>query len=276
MKGLPFILLMFVGLLSGCASNDSDSSQSENTKATEYVDIKESGVVTPKYNGNIVVGYEYTTPFAIPAALKSGFGFSYEATKALYLKVSESGDVATLPVKVTVTHPPMKQANGSESTSSSWNDTLYFNRINYTTWLFESKAELVPGNWEISLSYRGEVLAKKAYLVVIPRPTLTKLTSVCSADESLYPAPLASAHNACCNNDDADACYNFAWRGVERQKDTVGAVLYYGRSCDLGSASGCRTAGNLAESDEGKAEWFNKGCDLKDLDSCLEVDRLPY
>jgi len=50
-------------------------------------------------------------------------------------------------------------------------------------------------------------------------------------------------------------------------------VLYYGKACDLGDISGCRTDGKLAKNEEEKSKWYNKGCDLSDLDSGFEVDR---
>lgn len=289
MKSIKVLLLMMAGIVSGCASNQNETTVNTHqasqaqipTNVSLDVDILESGITTPKYNGNMVIGYEYKGSFAIPAQLKSGFGFSYKAIQKINITADESNSATSevlsqLPIKITVTHPPMKQANGSETTSTSWNDTLYFNRTNYATWLFENASELVAGNWVMTIYYNNEKIAQRAYLVMLPKPKIEKLTAVCRADESLYPPRLAQDHKACCEDGDADACYNFAWRGVERQKDITGAILYYGRSCDLGSASGCRTAGNLAESKEEKEEWFNKGCDLKDLDSCLEVDRLPY
>ena len=170
----------------------------------------------------------------------------------------------------------MKQANGSVTTESSWKDTLYFGRPNHTIWQFEADNELVGGKWTMSVMYDDKALIEKNFFVNKLPPMPKKLTSVCSADESLYPAPLAKAHKACCTQDDAQACYNFAWRGVERLKDMKGAVLYYGRGCELGDASSCRTAGQKSTDDAEKHKWFEKGCKLKDFDSCLEIGKTSY
>jgi len=102
-----------------------------------------------------------------------------------------------------------------------------------------------------------------------------KITETCVADLSAFPPFLVKKHQACCTNNEAQACYDFAYRGLERIKDKVGAQLYYGKGCELGDISSCCIAGRLAKDKTKQAYWYNKGCDLKDLDSCLEVDRLP-
>ncbi|NAX22741.1 hypothetical protein [Vibrio sp. V39_P1S14PM300] len=97
----------------------------------------------------------------------------------------------------------------------------------------------------------------------------------CSADTSAMSPSAKQNYTQCCESDNGEACYMHAWRDLEARGKKDQASLYYQRSCDAGYASGCRTAGQTAQVQEEKDAWFNKGCDLKDLDSCLEVDRLP-
>ena len=250
------------------------------TEVTAKID--KSGLALPIKNQGTVVGYKYKRSFMIPAAKGNFFGFSYNANQALAVTANgtdtqvQSEVKSSLPVTIKVTHPEMKQGNGAVTTESSWRDTLYFGRPNHTIWQFESDNELVSGKWVMSVNYEGKSLVEKSFLVKKLPPMPKKLTQVCSADESLYPPQLAKAHQDCCNNNDAQACYNFAWRGVERLKDIKGAVLYYGKGCDLGDASSCRTAGQKAEDEEQKKMWFGKGCKLKDLDSCLEIGKTSF
>lgn len=269
------------------------SSTNEQTKTTEKSaaqvksvpisisgDIDKSGRAEPIKNGGMVVGYKYKRAFMIPAMTGNYFGFSYTAKQSLTLnaedKMAKSDVKSSVPVTVKVTHPEMKQANGQVSTESSWQDTLYFGRPNHTIWQFESKNELLDGKWTMTVIYEGKTIVEKNFLVKTPPPMPKKLTQVCSADESLYPAPLAKAHQACCTQNEAQACFTFAWKGVELLRDNVGAVLYYGRGCELGDASSCRAAGQKSSDDKAKHNWFEKGCKLKDFDSCLEIGKTSY
>jgi len=242
--------------------------------------INKSGRAEPILNQGNVVGYKYKRSFMIPATKGQYFGFSYSAEQKLELQAKDikvqSKLLSQVPVTIKVTHPQIKQANGNDSTVTSWQDTLYFGRDNHTIWQFETDNELVNGKWTMSVIHQGKTLVEKNFLVQKTRPMPKKLTKVCSANESLYPAPLAKAHQTCCSQDDAQACYNFAWRGVERLKDKIGAVLYYGRGCELGDASSCRAAGQKATSESEQKKWFEKGCELKDLDSCLEIGKTSY
>lgn len=243
--------------------------------------IEKSGLATPSTNQGVVTGYEFKRGFMIPAEIGNYFGFRYQAKQSLSITATAgtgkiTGEVKTsLPVTVRVSHPEMVQANGQTTTESSWKDTLYFGRPNYSMWQFESESERVDGQWTIRLEYRGKVIAEKNFLVRKPAPEPARVTEVCTAAVAMFPRPLAEAHEACCSNGNAQACYNFAYRGMERLRDKVGAALYYQRGCELGDISSCRMAGRMAQNEADKQTWYNKGCDLKDMDSCLEVDRLP-
>lgn len=284
-KSVSIPLLLLVA--AGCSSVSEPQQVKETTAApTKQVKIEvkatiaKSGLATPLMNNGSVVGYNYKRSFMIPAVKGNYFGFSYTAEQQMQLSANSTtakGEVKSrVPVTIKVTHPEIKQTNGQVSTESSWRDTLYFGRPNHTIWQFEGDHELVSGKWTMSVHYQGNTIAEKNFLVKKLPPMPKKITQVCSADETLYPAPLAKAHQACCTNDDAQACYNFAWRGVERLKDITGAVLYYGRGCDLGDVSSCRAAGQKAKTAQEKKAWFTKGCKLKDFDSCLEVGKSSY
>lgn len=242
--------------------------------------IDKSGVAEPIRNHGNVVGYKYKRSFLIPAAKGNFFGFSYKANQQLQLTTADnkvtSEVLSHVPVTVKVIHPAITQANGSVTTESSWQDTLYFGRPNHSIWQFEAENELVEGKWSISVIHQDKTLIEKNFLVKKVRPRPKKVTQVCTADESQFPPPLAKDHQACCQKDDVQACYNFAWRALERLNDMKGAVLYYGRGCELGDASSCRTAGKIAKDETEQKKWFEKGCELKDLDSCLEIGKTPY
>ena len=60
-----------------------------------------------------------------------------------------------------------------------------------------------------------------------------------------------------------------------RSNPALAKKIAQSADCELGDISSCRLAGRLAKDKTKQAYWYNKGCDLKDLDSCLEVDRLP-
>lgn len=283
------LVSIFLLAISACSSTEpakstkakaEPASQVAPTKMAISANIDKSGRAEPIKNGGMVVGYEYKRAFMIPAMKGNFFGYSYNATQKLALnaenKTAKAEIKASVPVTVKVTHPEMKQANGQVTTATSWQDTLYFGRPNHTVWQFESKNELVDGKWTMSVIYDGETLVEKNFLVKTLPPMPKKLTKVCSADQSLYPAALAKAHQACCEQDDAQACYNFAWQGVERLRDNVGAVLYYGRGCELGDASSCRAAGQKSSDKKEQHKWFEQGCKLKDLDSCLEIGKTSY
>lgn len=281
---------MLTLIISACSStpehsNSKDTklepvSETQLTPLSISAGIDKSGRAEPIVNGGSVVGYKYKRAFMIPAMQGNFFGYSYTATQKLELdangKSAKSEVKSSVPVTVKVTHPEMKQTNGQVTTESSWRDTLYFGRPNHTVWQFESKNELVDGKWTMSVVYDGEILVEKNFLIKTLPPMPKKLTQVCSADESLYPKPLVKAHQACCTNNDAQACFTFAWQGVERLRDNVGAVLYYGRGCELGDASSCRAAGQKSSDKEEQQKWFESGCKLKDFDSCLEIGKTSY
>ncbi len=170
---------------------------------------------------------------------------------------------------VEVNHP---EINGS--TFSSWNDTLYFGRDNYAMWQFESSEELTAGEWVISVKLGNEIIAKKSFFVQIPPKMPGKVTELCEVDDlDLFPQPVQEAHKSCCEDINANACYDFAWRGLERIKDKEGALLYYSESCELGYTSGCRAAAKISENKELQLYFYDLGCDLNDIDSCIEVGR---
>ncbi len=271
--------------LAGCNTIQPNTTVAAVTPAAEKiqtnvtVEIEKSGLATPSTNQGTVTGYDFKRGFMIPAEIGNYFGFRYQAKQVLAVTAGTTkvtGEIkASLPVTVRAIHPEMLQANGQTTTESSWQDTLYFGRPNYSMWQFESENERVDGQWTIRLEYQGNVIAEKNFLVRKPVPKPAKVTEVCTAAVAMFPQPLAEAHEACCSNGNAQACYNFAYRGMERLRDKVGAALYYQRGCELGDISSCRMAGRMAKAEEDKQTWYNKGCDLKDLDSCLEVGRLP-
>lgn len=285
-SSLVSILLLAISACSSTNQVETTATKPEPVAKAEPVamaitaNIDKSGRAEPIKNGDMVVGYQYKRAFMIPAMKGNFFGYSYTATQKLELdaenKMAKSEVKSSVPVTVKVTHPEMKLGNGQVTTESSWQDTLYFGRPNHTIWQFESNNELVDGKWTMSVVHDGKTLVEKNFLVKTLPPMPKKLTQVCSADESLYPAPLAKAHQACCSQNDAQACYNFAWKGVERLRDNVGAVLYYGRGCELGDASSCRAAGQKTSDETEQHKWFEKGCKLKDFDSCLEIGKTSY
>jgi hypothetical protein len=286
---LTFTLFSLIALLNGCAtpppvSEDTQTSvnQAEVTKKIEVqvaqTKAKKSGLGKPQYQNGQLVGYQFQRTFGIPAQIGNFFGFSYQTNQVLAMSntdKSATGEIVSkVPVTVTVTHPEII-TNGKASTESSWQDTLYFGRDNFAMWKFESKNELVSGKWTIEVKHQDTIVATKNFFVQVPPPMPAKITTVCEVEIDKFPKALQTLNQKCCSNNDAQACYNFAWRGLERIKDKHGAALYYAKSCELGDVSGCRFAAKLASDEKTRDEFYNKGCDLKDIDSCLEVDRLP-
>ena len=270
-------LLSLSFLLGGCATTkEEQNNQQTNVEQTSESKVKvgatakinKSGLATPAFKNKQLVGYNFQKGFAVPAEIGNFFGFSYTATQSVSMTpdATEGKVYKSLPVIVEVTHP---EINGS--TQSSWNDTLYFGRDNFAMWQFESEAELANGKWTVAVKLNDEIIAEKNFFVQVPPKMPAKVTQVCDAQVELFPKPLQDAHTACCENNDAQACYNFAWRGLERIRDKVGAQLYYAKSCDLGDVSGCRTAAKLADTKEQKIEFFKKGCDLDDFESCVDA-----
>ncbi|NRB24272.1 DUF3859 domain-containing protein [Shewanella sp.] len=241
--------------------------------------IDAKGLATPRTMNGMILGYDITPSFPIAPKLGSGFGFTYTASVAVNMIKNDNASAKILvdvprkvPVTIIVKHPEITSTDGTVTTESSWNDTLYFGRPNYVIWNFETESELVSGKWTVSVVEKGTELVSQSFLVMNAPTKPAKITQVCTLDESKYPPHLISEYQQCCMNDNASACYQFAWKGVERFKDTVGAILYYGRACELGDISGCRRAGQMSEGDS-EAKWFNKGCDLRDFDSCFEIGR---
>ncbi|NVD06299.1 DUF3859 domain-containing protein [Vibrio sp. JPW-9-11-11] len=268
-------LLSLSILLGGCASKNNEQTSVEQQSDAKVevgatATVKESGLATPAFKNKQLVGYNFQKGFAVPAKIGNFFGLSYTATQSLKM-TSDATDAKvykSLPVVIEVTHP---EINGS--TNSRWNDTLYFGRDNFAMWQFESDAELVSGKWTVAVKLNDQVIAEQNFFVQVPPKMPAKVAQVCKAQVELFPQPLQEAHTACCESNDAQACYNFAWRGLERVRDKEGALLYYAKSCDLGDVSGCRTAAKFAKTEDQKLEFFNKGCDLKDFESCIDADR---
>ncbi len=262
-------------VLSGCAASSSTiTADNEHNAPTANVSattkIKQSGAATPAYKNKLLVGYNFQKGFAVPAKIGNFFGFSFSATQHLTMTngVTTSEVYKTLPIVIEVNHP---EINGS--ISSHWNDTLYFGRDNYAMWQFESDAELVTGKWTIAVKLNGETIAEKNFFVQVPPKMPAKITQVCHAQIELFPKQLQQAHSQCCDGGDGTACYTFAWRGLERIKDTKGAQLYYAKGCELGDISSCRTAAKMTTDEQEKLEFFNKACDLKDIESCIDAGR---
>ncbi|WP_028111763.1 DUF3859 domain-containing protein [Ferrimonas kyonanensis] len=260
--GLTFLLL---SLLVGCASVNAPSERSELPAITAKIQVSGQARELPTKAGEQRIKYKRRA--TVVAQLGQGFGFSYRPR----LAEGEISQQTTLPVTITVTHPPLTLADGRETRVTQWDSEMELDKINHGVWMFESERMLVPGSWYLSVDYNGQSLAKRHYVVDIVPTAPQKLTSVCSADESRYLSGLARDHNACCNNNDAHACFNFAWRGVERSGDTLGAALYYGRGCELGDPSACRFAGRLAKDHQQKQRWYSLGCELNDTDSCQKL-----
>ncbi|WP_070962560.1 hypothetical protein [Vibrio sonorensis] len=115
-----------------------------------------------------------------------------------------------------------------------------------------------------------------AVFSLVSASALAGETQVCTLNADSLSGKALTNYTQCCDDNNGEACYLRAWTDLEmRGKDQV-AALYYKHSCEIGYASGCRTAGQLASDQDEKDAWYNKGCDLKDLDSCLEVDRMPF
>ncbi|GEK11687.1 DUF3859 domain-containing protein [Pseudoalteromonas peptidolytica] len=265
--------------ISGCktASNTESTEVVKNTIELGSAEIKKSGHAQPLFQNNQLVGYEFKKGFAVPAELGNFFGFSYQVNQLINSTTdnpNSTGYVATkVPVTVTVVHPEI-MINGKPETTSSWEDTLYFGRDNFAMWKFENANELVNGKWTISVAYQQKEIATKNFFVRVPPKMPKKVTQVCQVEIDKFPRALQQANTACCTNNDAQACYNFAWRGLERIRDKKGAALYYAKSCELGDISGCRQAAKMATTPEKRDAFYHKGCDLKDMDSCIEVNRL--
>jgi hypothetical protein len=72
------------------------------------------------------------------------------------------GEIANLITKVT--HPSFSDGQ----TIDQWDSPMNYGISRYTGWLFESKKELVPGEWTFEiLDRKGNVLAKKIFQVRI-------------------------------------------------------------------------------------------------------------
>jgi len=290
MNNMKFVKLMAVTCMlinaQGCSTLVSDASERHSELASPDFAIEinatlaEKGVAKAYSHDGAITGYDFKPSFIIPAVKGNSFGYSYNAAVGIEVietvgsnKHITSTVPKSMPVTVVVTHPQIEGIDGQGFTESSWNDRLYMARPNYVIWNFEADAELVSGKWTVAVFDGDRELISQNFLVrkMLPKPG--KITELCSIDEGLYPPHLAKSHTLCCSEGDAKACYDFAWNGVERLGDKVGAVLYYGQACELGDISGCRMAGRIAKDEEVKSKWYNKGCDLSDLDSCLEVDR---
>ncbi|KAF7764448.1 hypothetical protein PCIT_b0452 [Pseudoalteromonas citrea] len=286
---LTFTLISLIVLLNGCATPPTISSDAQTNEKPALVqktlDIKvaktkakKSGLGVPQYKNGQLVGYQFQRSFAIPAQIGNFFGFSYVTNQVLAInnadKAATGEIVKKVPVIVTVTHPEII-TNGQASTQSAWQDTLYFGRDNFAMWNFESNNELVSGKWTIEVKHQDTVVATKNFFVQVPPPMPAKVTTVCQVESEKFPKALQKSNQKCCAENDAQACYNFAWRGLERIKDKHGAALYYAKSCELGDISGCRLAAKLASNEQTRNDFYHKGCDLKDMDSCIEVNRLP-
>lgn len=274
-KTSAIALFSLMLLLGGCASNNeatltqSNSQQSLPQNVSATATITKSGLATQKVINKQVVGYGFHKGFVIPAKIGNFFGFSYNATQTIALTPdSTGGEILTrLPVVVEVTHPSI---NGS--TSSQWNDTLYFGRPNYAMWQFESEKELVNGEWNIAVKLNGEIIAERSFFVQIPQRLPAKVSKVCEVEIELFPKALQDVHSSCCADNDSKACYKFAWLGLELINDKNGSLLYYAKSCESGYISGCRSAAKLATSQEQKLDFYNKGCELKDFESCINAE----
>lgn len=282
-------LIALIVLLSACTTSTFDSNlqteKSANIKKPLIVDInlapakiKKSGLGVPKYMDNQLVGYKFKRGFAVPAQIGNYFGFSYSVNQAIDITITNTdmtgNIVKQVPITVTVTHPEII-TNGKATTVSSWQDTLYFGRDNFAMWNFESKNELVNGKWNITVEYNNTKVAEKNFFVQVPPPVPEKVTQVCKIETEKFPPFLQQANKECCVDNSAQACYNFAWRGLERLKDKHGAGLYYAKGCALGDISSCRLAAKMAKTEQERNKFHHKGCDLNDFDSCIEVDRLP-
>lgn len=280
-----FSIVCFLSL-PACSNIPNEPASTEDTTESSIehsvginASIDAKGLATPRKMNGMIVGYDITPSFPIAPKLGSGFGYTYTASVAVNMIKKDKASAKILvdmprkvPVTIVVKHPEITSTDGAVTTESSWQDTLYFGRPNYVIWNFESESELVSGKWTVSVLEKGTQIVSENFLVMNAPTKPAKITQVCAIDETKYPQHLISQYQECCMHDDASACYQFAWKGVERFKDTAGAILYYGRACELGDISGCRRAGQMSE-DDNEAKWFNKGCDLRDFDSCIEVGR---
>lgn len=76
-------------------------------------------------------------------------------------------------------------------------------------------------------------------------------------------------HKACILGQE-DTCFGLGLQKLERQKHQD-ALKLFKKSCDLGSAMGCRQTGEIVrqKSLPKSFDFFHRGCDLGDLPSCL-------
>lgn len=159
-------LLSILTLLGGCTSTfETQSTQEQQTKtnAAATALINQFGQATPIVNNNQVVGYSFQDDSdTVTAKIGQFFGFRYKATQTIKLSAGSTQATveSSLPVVIEVTHPTI---NGS--TSSSWNDTLYFGRQNYVMWQFESNQELVAGKWTVAVKLNNQTIAEKDFSV---------------------------------------------------------------------------------------------------------------
>jgi len=259
--------------LAACSNSKITETESKMSLTAELItaEITQSGLAQPIINGGQAVGYKYKRTLAVPAQKGHYFGFEYSVKPIDEVAGKQQRH---LPVTIQVTHPEML-VNGKKTTVTSWQDMMYFGRSNYTMWQFESDAELLNGQWNISVLLQNEVVVEKSFFVMVPPPRPAKVTEVCVAEVDKFPKPLQDAHTACCSNNDSDACYTFAWRGLEPLRDKSGALLYFAKSCEMGNISGCSTAAKITTSENQKTVYLNKACDLKDIMSCIDVGRMP-
>jgi hypothetical protein len=81
----------------------------------------------------------------------------------LLVSGGEFGEIASLITKVT--HPAFSDGQ----TVDQWDSPMNYGVSRYTGWLFESKKELVPGEWKFEILDReGRVLAEKTFQVKVP------------------------------------------------------------------------------------------------------------
>lgn len=92
---------------------------------------------------------------------------------------------------------------------------------------------------------------------------------------SAYPQVAEIFGQKACILKQENSCFGLGLKKLENQK-FQDALKFFKRSCDLGSAMGCRQTGELIrqKSLTRSYSFFDQGCDLGDLPSCLTLSAI--
>ncbi len=118
------------------------------------VEPSPSAITTP--DGDPVIKEQ---PVSVEAALNMGFGLEYQV-------LGEAG-TARIPITINLRHPPLQDPEtGVVRTESSWKAIPRLGQPSFAFWKFEAPWQLVDGEWVMTISYQGELLAERKFTIL--------------------------------------------------------------------------------------------------------------